>query len=150
MCLLGDNSDETMQSMGHYLCPRCCGTETYLGNTLVKRDGVTLAREVGDSGVYVAASSGGTETAQVRKCKKCGEILTNNNYVKSAADVAEKESRDKFARQGILFCGFMGFGIGFGAILYAEGTGGHAVIGGLIGGLFGLVTAYLLSTQDES
>ena len=85
--------------MGYYHCPRCGGNESYVGNTLVNRKGVTLTQEIGDSGVYGSASSGGTEAIQVRKCRGCGEILTSANFVPSQDEVAaadrerEKEQR---------------------------------------------------------
>lgn len=80
--------------MGHYLCPRCGSTDSYLGNVLVNRKGTSLTTELGNSGVYATSSTGGTETVQVIKCRNCSEILTAANYVKSE-DELKKEAAQK-------------------------------------------------------
>lgn len=83
--------------MGYYVCPRCGSNETYLGNALINKKGTSLTREMGDSGLYVTGTvGGGTETVQVRKCKKCSELLGPSNYVKSQEEItqdSEKHSR---------------------------------------------------------
>jgi hypothetical protein len=87
---------ETILLMGYYVCPRCGSNESYLGNALVNKNGASLTREIGDSGVYATGSISETETVQVRKCKKCSELLGPSNYVKSQAEItqdSEKHSR---------------------------------------------------------
>lgn len=115
--------------MGHYHCPRCGGNDSYVGNTLVNRKGVTLTQEIGDSGVYGSASSGGTETIQVRKCRKCGEILTSSNYIKDEferqRDSVESKKDEKRTIVGIALVLFSIFATWVGVcwMLYNEKKG---------------------------
>jgi hypothetical protein len=81
--------------MGHYLCPRCGGTDSYLGNVLVSRKGVSLTQEIGNTGVYATSSTGGTETVQAVKCRNCSEVLSAANYVKSEAELQKEAAENK-------------------------------------------------------
>jgi hypothetical protein len=83
--------------MGHYCCPRCNGLDSYVGNVVViEKSGIALTQEVGESGVYASAQTGGnSRTVQAVKCKKCGEILSSENYVKSEEE-AKRDADDEF------------------------------------------------------
>jgi len=87
---------ETILLMGYYVCPRCGSNESYLGNALVNKNGASLTREIGDSGVYATGSINETKTVQVRKCKKCSELLGPSNYVKSQKQIDQDSARKSY------------------------------------------------------
>ena len=96
--------------MGHYLCPRCGSTDSFLGTILVNRTGVAFTQEVGDSGVYTTSSTGGMSPIKVVKCTKCSELLTQDNYVKSRSEIERDEKEKADSRIGYnVVMGIVGF-----------------------------------------
>ncbi len=80
--------------MGYYQCPRCSSTDAYMGNQMVHRGGVAVSSEIGNTGLYATRQvGGGTETVQVAKCRKCGEILIAENYRLTAEEMREAEQQ---------------------------------------------------------
>ena len=102
--------------MGHYLCPRCGSTDSFVGNVLLERRGVTFTREIGDSGVYGSASSGGgSQVIKAVKCRTCSEILSDTNYVPSEVErlgkqVKSRKQKDADYRVAII-CGLIGLAV---------------------------------------
>ena len=85
--------------MGYYQCPRCSSTDAYMGNQMVHRRGAAVSAEIGNTGVYATRQvGGGTETVQVAKCRKCGEILIAENYRLTAEEMWEAERQRRLDR----------------------------------------------------
>jgi len=82
-----------MQSQGTYKCPKCGSADSYEGTTLVSAGGIGMAREIGDSGNFVGVSSSSTSECTVRKCRSCGEILGNKDYVPTASESAFRQRK---------------------------------------------------------
>ena len=105
-----------MQRQGTYKCPKCDSADSYEGTTLVNAGGTGMAREIGDSGAFVGASSSSTRELTVRKCRNCGEILGKKDYVPTASEREEARKSAHFSDivsvLAILVCAVLGAIIG--------------------------------------
>ena len=81
--------------MGYFVCPKCNSRDSFDGTAAVSvtKQGPKIIGEFGDSGVYGAAGHSSTEvkTATVRKCRDCGEILSEKDYRLTPKEI-EKQS----------------------------------------------------------
>lgn len=144
-----------MQLQGTYKCPKCGSADSYEGTTLVSAGGIGMAREIGDTGAYVGASSSSTRERTVRKCRNCGEILGKKDYVPTASEREEARksahSSDIVAVLVILSCAVLGAiaGCKFDNHLpweQASFSFWKMLIGMVIGGVVGLIG--LIVTSD--
>lgn len=107
-----------VQRQGTYKCPKCGSTDSYDGTALVNAGGIGIAREIGDSGAYVGASSSSTRERTVRKCRSCGEILGKKDYVPSASEREVERQVDQIDQK-------MNWVFGFGFVIAGGYIGGH-------------------------
>jgi len=117
--------------MGHYRCPRCGSTDSYVGNVMLAKPSGYISHELGDTGAMgTVPTPGGQRLVQARKCKSCGELLGDSNYEKTAAELAqEQQEKARKAKKldetvstagGLLFLGVICIIVmAFGAILTA-------------------------------
>lgn len=143
-----------MQRQGIYKCPKCGSADSYEGTTLVNAGGIGVAREIGDSGAYVGASSSSTRELTVRKCRNCGEILGKKDYVPTTS---EREEARKSAHSSeivavlvILVCAVLGGIVGCkfdNHLPWAQASFSfwQMLIGIVIGGVVGWIGLIVLS-----
>ena len=82
--------------MGSYRCPRCGSTDSYVGNVMLAKPGGYISHELGDTGAMgTVPIPGGHKVVPARKCKPCGEILSESNLEKSPAEVAEERQEQQ-------------------------------------------------------
>ena len=125
-----------MQSQGTYKCPKCGSADSYEGTTLVSAGGIGMAREIGDSGNFVGVSSSSTSECTVRKCRSCGEILGNKDYVPTASESAfrqRKKLRDHLIYQKVSWIASLAVGC---FLTMAAGGGISGLLIGVVCGFF--------------
>lgn len=144
-----------MQRQGIYKCPKCGSADSYEGTTLVNAGGIGVAREIGDSGAYVGASSSSTHERTVRKCRNCGEMLGKKDYVPTASE-RDKTSKSDEAYFWICVIGFAVLGGIVGCKFDNERPWGQVafsfwkmVIGLIIGGITGLITYFFIDGSNR-
>ena len=77
--------------MGHYRCPRCGSTDSYVGNVMLAKPGGYISHELaGTDAVGSIPVPGGHKVVPARKCKQCGEILSESNYEKSQPEIDQE------------------------------------------------------------
>lgn len=97
---------------GEWECPRCGSNDTYEGTAMEYRSGPTFAREVGDTGMYMGASTGGYHKVYQTKCRNCSEELDwDDHYLPSSYEEAlwawmdRRAMKIAFAIAGVFFFG---------------------------------------------
>jgi len=148
-----------LQSQGTYKCPKCGSADSYEGTTLVNAGSIGVAREIGDSGAYVGASSSSTRERTVRKCRSCGEILGKKDYVPTASEREEARTsaqsnetfRWLFFFVWVIVCGYLGGKDNGGAGGLAEGFSfGKMLVGIVGGGIVACIFLALLMSDDRN
>lgn len=129
-------------SSGRYKCPKCGSNESFLGTAIVTSGSLGMVREIGDSGVFSGASLQRHSQITVRKCKVCGEMLGQQNYVKSPSELATERERERKGERR-----FNSFAVCCGAFVAVLLLG--SVIFGIFGGTLSAVSALAKAAKTD-